>query len=284
LFDSRNSTIDDCNWNLHPFLATGEKYCLRVYGVGYDITYNITFNPQVLISSVPTPAAPTGLSLTGKNQSSVSISWNYSPNATGYYVYQNGMKVTNNPITSTTYTFYGLSGDTEYKFSVSAVNESGESGCSYTLVAATEKIPSAPEAPKGIIASSITDTTVDLSWLSVNGATGYYVYINGYRLTGYPVTSTYYTVNSLSPADSYDFAVTAVNNAGESFNLFKFRDPDTGFISIKSKDGKELKALELPGLWNGAMAFWNTVFVEVPVETFNPVKTINDLLRPQHLG
>ena len=56
----------------------------------------------------------------------------------------------------------------------------------------------------------------------------------------------------------------------------------TFFISYKSKDGKELKALELPGLWNGAMSDWNTVFVEVPIETFNPVKTVNDLLRKEH--
>ena len=55
-----------------------------------------------------------------------------------------------------------------------------------------------------------------------------------------------------------------------------------GFISLKSKNGKELKALELPGLWNGAMSDWNTVFVEVPIETFNPVKTVNDLLRTEH--
>jgi hypothetical protein len=68
---------------------------------------------------------------------------------------------------------------------------------------------------------------------------------------------------------------------GNRFDLLQYRDPDTGFISKKSKDGVELKAQELPGLWNGAMANWNTVFVEVPVETFNPVKTINDLLRPQ---
>lgn len=67
------------------------------------------------------------------------------------------------------------------------------------------------------------------------------------------------------------------------FSLLKYRDPETGFISFKSKDGKELKALELPGLWNGAMADWNTVFVEVPLSTFNPVKTINDLLREEHL-
>ena len=69
---------------------------------------------------------------------------------------------------------------------------------------------------------------------------------------------------------------------GKPFNLPEYVDPQTGFISNKSKDGKELLALELPGLWNGAMAKWNTIFVEVPVSTFNPVKTVNDLLREQH--
>lgn len=66
------------------------------------------------------------------------------------------------------------------------------------------------------------------------------------------------------------------------FNLTKYVDKNTGFISQKSKSGKELKALELPGLWNGAMSDWNTIFVEVPISTFNPVKTVNDLLRPEH--
>jgi hypothetical protein len=69
---------------------------------------------------------------------------------------------------------------------------------------------------------------------------------------------------------------------GSPFDLSNFSDPDTGFISIKSMDGKELKALELPGLWNGAMANWNTVFIEVPLITFNPVKTVFDLLRKEH--
>ncbi|MBR6938991.1 MAG: DUF4301 family protein [Prevotella sp.] len=69
---------------------------------------------------------------------------------------------------------------------------------------------------------------------------------------------------------------------GNPFNLPEFVDPTTGFISSKSKGGRELKALELPGLWNGAMSDWNTVFVEVPLSTFNPVKTVNDLLREQH--
>lgn len=69
---------------------------------------------------------------------------------------------------------------------------------------------------------------------------------------------------------------------GHKFDLTAFVDKATGFISYKSKNGKELKALELPGLWNGAMSDWNTVFVEVPLSTFNPVKTVNDLLRDQH--
>lgn len=69
---------------------------------------------------------------------------------------------------------------------------------------------------------------------------------------------------------------------GNRFDLPKYVDHNTGFISHKSKDGKELKALELPGLWNGAMSDWNTVFVEVPLGTFNPVKTVNDLYREQH--
>lgn len=69
---------------------------------------------------------------------------------------------------------------------------------------------------------------------------------------------------------------------GEKFDLKQFVDNNTGFISSKSKNGKELKALELPGLWNGAMSDWNTAFVEVPLITFNPVKTVNDLLREQH--
>ena len=69
---------------------------------------------------------------------------------------------------------------------------------------------------------------------------------------------------------------------GKNFNLLSYTDPNTGFISTKSKDGRDLKALELPGLWNGAMADWITVFAEVPIITFNPVKTINDLLKKEH--
>ena len=79
-----------------------------------------------------------------------------------------------------------------------------------------------------------------------------------------------------------DLVCSLKNNKGKSYSLPKYIDKNTGFISFKSKNGKELKALELPGLWNGAMSDWNTVFVEVPIETFNPVKTVNDLLREEH--
>ena len=79
-----------------------------------------------------------------------------------------------------------------------------------------------------------------------------------------------------------DLVCAVKDYKGNKFNLPDYVDKATGFISYKSKNGKELKALELPGLWNGAMSDWNTVFVEVPLGTFNPVKTVNDLLREQH--
>ena len=79
-----------------------------------------------------------------------------------------------------------------------------------------------------------------------------------------------------------DLVCAVKDYKGQPFNLPEFVDKTTGFLSSKSKSGKELKALELPGLWNGAMSDWSTIFVEVPLGTFNPVKTVNDLLREQH--
>ena len=79
-----------------------------------------------------------------------------------------------------------------------------------------------------------------------------------------------------------DIVCSLKNHEGKKYDLTHYVDPQAGFIAKKSKDGRELKAQELPGLWNGAMSDWNTIFVEVPIETFNPVKTVNDLLREQH--
>jgi nicotinamide riboside kinase len=79
-----------------------------------------------------------------------------------------------------------------------------------------------------------------------------------------------------------DLVCAIKNYKGEKFDLFQFIDQKTGFIVTKNKNGKDLKSYELPGLWNGAMAKWITVFVQVPLVTFNPVKTVNDLLKPAH--
>lgn len=79
-----------------------------------------------------------------------------------------------------------------------------------------------------------------------------------------------------------DLVCAVKNHKGEKYHLQNYVDSKQGFITTKTKEGKPLKALELPGLWNGAMAFWNTVFVEVPLGTFTPVKTVNDLLKPAH--
>ena len=79
-----------------------------------------------------------------------------------------------------------------------------------------------------------------------------------------------------------DLVCATKDYQGHPFHLPDYVDHNTGFISSKSKNGRQLKALELPGLWNGSMSDWNTVFVEVPLSTFNPVKTVNDLLRETH--
>jgi hypothetical protein len=79
-----------------------------------------------------------------------------------------------------------------------------------------------------------------------------------------------------------DIVCGVYNHKGEKFDLTQFVDSETYFVSEKSLNGKPVKALEHPGLWNGAMADWNTIFVEVPISTFNPVKNVNDLLRLAH--
>lgn len=89
-------------------------------------------------------------------------------------------------------------------------------------------------------------------------------------------------LNKSTHFNPVDLVCSIRDHHGKPFELSKFIDHSTGFISIKSKDGRNLKAQELPGLWNGAMANWTTLFVETPIITFNPVKTINDLLRPKH--
>ena len=79
-----------------------------------------------------------------------------------------------------------------------------------------------------------------------------------------------------------DLVCGVKNYKGEKFNLKDFVDSEAAFITMKTQNGVDIKALELPGLWNGSMAYWNSIFVEVPLKTFNPVKNVNDLLKPEH--
>lgn len=88
--------------------------------------------------------------------------------------------------------------------------------------------------------------------------------------------------NSSTHFNPVDIVCGLKDYRGKKFDLHAFRDPDTYFMSKKFRNGRPLKAYELPGLWNGSMADWNTVFVEVPLVTFSPVKTLHDLLRPEH--
>jgi hypothetical protein len=80
-----------------------------------------------------------------------------------------------------------------------------------------------------------------------------------------------------------DIVCSIKDYQSRTFPLVRFADLTAVSVSLKNEKGRKIKALELPGLWNGSMAYWNSAFVEVPLETFNPVKTIDDLLRPQHL-
>ncbi|MEM9897090.1 MAG: DUF4301 family protein [Bacteroidota bacterium] len=89
-------------------------------------------------------------------------------------------------------------------------------------------------------------------------------------------------VNQSTHFNPVDVVCGVYDHKGEKFDLMKFRDPETGFITEKTYNGEKLKAMELPGLWNGSMANWNTIFVEVPISTFSPVKTVNDLLKEEH--
>lgn len=88
--------------------------------------------------------------------------------------------------------------------------------------------------------------------------------------------------NSSTHFNPVDIVCGVRDYRDNNFDLIKFRDDESGIITQKSKGGHTFKALELPGLWNGSMAKWITIFVEVPIITFNPVKEVNDLLRKEH--
>lgn len=162
------------------------------------------------------PLAPTGLTSTGKTDTTVSLSWIASADTTGYNVYRGAVKLNATPITETSYLAAGLTQNTAYSFAVTAVNAVGQSPASDTLYVTTNPASTPPQAPTGLNIPGKTDTTVNLSWSVSAGATGYNVYNGAVKLTATPITATNYTVSGLTQNTAYTFTVTAVNTAGES--------------------------------------------------------------------
>lgn len=151
----------------------------------------------------------------------VNLFWSEIPDATGYNVYKNGVKITSTPITSTNYTATGLTNGTTYSFQVSAVDIAGESLKSETITLIPDEPPPdppdpiAPSAPTGLTGTG-GNKQVTLSWTGVDNATGYNVYRNATKITETPVAETTHVVSGLADGTSYIFAVTAVNDVGES--------------------------------------------------------------------
>ncbi|MFE2954593.1 fibronectin type III domain-containing protein, partial [Embleya sp. NPDC059267] len=158
------------------------------------------------------PAAPTGLAAGAPTASSVPLSWNAVPGATGYKVYRDGALA--QTVTGTGATVTGLAQGTTYSFQVTATNTAGESPRSAAVSATTTGVVEVPATPTGLAAGTPTATTVPLSWNAVPGATGYKVYREG--APDLTVTGTGTTVTGLTASTAYSFRVSATNSAGES--------------------------------------------------------------------
>ncbi|MFI1384067.1 fibronectin type III domain-containing protein [Embleya sp. NPDC020886] len=158
------------------------------------------------------PAAPTGLAAGAPTASSVPLTWNAVPGATGYKVYRDGALA--QTVTGTGATVTGLAQGTTYSFQVTATNTAGESPRSAAVSATTTGVVEVPATPTGLAAGTPTATTVPLSWNAVPGATGYKVYREG--APDLTVTGTGTTVTGLAASTAYSFRVSATNSAGES--------------------------------------------------------------------
>lgn len=161
--------------------------------------------------------APTNFRVTGATDNAISLAWNSVSGAAGYNVYRGATKVNASVISGTTYTDGGLSSGTSYSYTVRAVTSSGNtSAASATVTGTTTGTPPPLPAPTGVSVTGTTGSSVSLSWSAASGATGYYVYRNGTRVTASPVTSTSYTDNGLAASTSYSYAISSTNGSSES--------------------------------------------------------------------
>lgn len=158
------------------------------------------------------PATPAAPQATVVNSSQIDLFWNSVANSTGYRVYRDGQQVTE--VTGTSYSDTGLTGDTTYLYRITAFNSAGESAQSDPTSATTPVPPPPPAAPDGLQANALSDDTVELNWNSSATATGYRVHRDGAQIA--LVEGTSYTDTGLSPATTYQFAVSAGNGGGWS--------------------------------------------------------------------
>jgi poly(hydroxyalkanoate) depolymerase family esterase len=165
--------------------------------------------------NVTGPSGPTGLTVTGTADTSVSLSWTAVSGAASYNVYRNGTKANASAVTGTSYTDTGLASGTTYSYTVAAVDSAGSVGAQSTAVnATTTGTPAGPPAPTGLAVTGTTDTSVSLSWTAVSGAASYNVYRNGTKVNTSGVTGTSYSDTGLTASTTYSYTVAAVNGSG----------------------------------------------------------------------
>jgi len=241
-------------------------------GLSANTTYSFTISSynnkgesnQSLSVSATTftnlPAAPTGLYASADSSSSISLSWDTVPSATGYYVYKSSSatgtfyKATTSLIYTTYYTDSSLSANTTYYYKVSAYNSFGEGPQSYSYVSATTDNISVPNPPSSITATAQSSSSIYISWYSVSNATGYYVYRSSSatgtysKITSSYVYNTYYTDTLLSANTTYYYKVSSYNSSGES-SLSTYYDYATTSSSSGGL-GSEFNPISLgAGIW-----------------------------------
>ncbi|MBV8656942.1 MAG: fibronectin type III domain-containing protein [Burkholderiales bacterium] len=196
------------------------------YGSNFDTRQGVQISAvkamiDKITSGYSALAAPTGLSVTGSTNSSISLSWSAVSGASGYNVQRNGSQVNSGTITSTAYTDSGLTSGTSYSYTVTAVNSSGgQSARSATVNGTTTGTPPAVPVPTGLSVSAVTASTATLSWSAASGVSGYNVYratTSGgpySKLNSALVTATSYGDSGLAASTTYYWGVTAVNSGG----------------------------------------------------------------------
>ena len=190
------------------------------------------------------PAAPTGLTVTGTTNATVSLSWSAASGATGYNVYRGSTKVTATPISATTYTDGGLTASTSYTYAVRAVNAAGESPASAAVVGTTTATPPpGPATPTGLTVTGTTDSTVSLAWNASSGASGYHVYRDGTRITASAVTAASFTDTGRAASTTYAYRVSAVNSSGaESALSGSVSATTTGVVCFTASNYAQVQA------------------------------------------